>query len=181
MSFDWKGLVGTVAPTIAATFGTPLMGMGVKALCNALGLTHTGNEETDHTALEAKLAGATPAELLAIKTADQQFEKDMKQLDIDLAKLDTEDRNSARQMQMANRSWVPGALAILAVVVVAALAWYVISATNINEYAKGVILLLLGRFLGYIDNIYSFEFGTTRTSRVKDDTIQKLSANGKDL
>jgi len=33
--------------------------------------------------------------------------------------------------------------------------------------------------LGYLDNIYSFEFGTTRGSRDKDDTIKNLTGGPK--
>ena len=47
---------------------------------------------------------------------------------------------------------------------------------NINEYMKGVVTLVLGRFLGYLDNIYSFEFGTTRGSQNKDSTINALAS-----
>lgn len=46
---------------------------------------------------------------------------------------------------------------------------------DINEFAKGVVTLILGRFLGYLDGIYNFEFGSTRSSKTKDDTIHFLS------
>ena len=49
----------------------------------------------------------------------------------------------------------------------------------INEYVKGIFTLVLGRFLGYLDNIYSFEFGTTRGSKEKDETIKQLTGGGK--
>ena len=45
-----------------------------------------------------------------------------------------------------------------------------------DEFAKGILTLVLGRFLGYVDNIYNFEFGTTRSSAVKDKTITALTA-----
>jgi len=45
-----------------------------------------------------------------------------------------------------------------------------------DEFAKGIITLILGRYLGYIDNIYSFEFGTTRNSKNKDDVITNLAS-----
>jgi hypothetical protein len=48
--------------------------------------------------------------------------------------------------------------------------------SEINEYAKGIVTFLLGRFSGYVDNIYSFEFGTTRGSKAKDDVITNLAA-----
>jgi hypothetical protein len=52
-------------------------------------------------------------------------------------------------------------------------------APEVSEFAKGIITLLLGRALGWLDNIYNFEFGTTRASRAKDDTIEALSKGEK--
>lgn len=46
---------------------------------------------------------------------------------------------------------------------------------DINEYMKGIFTLVLGRFLGYLDTIYSFEFGTTRSSKGKDESIAALA------
>lgn len=62
----------------------------------------------------------------------------------------------------------------LAVLLIALLVVAVLRA-ELDEYAKGIITLVLGRFLGYLDNIYNFEFGTTRSSKTKDDTIASLS------
>ena len=63
---------------------------------------------------------------------------------------------------------------VLAVIVILMLVYAVFQST-LDEYAKGIITLVLGRFLGYLDNIYNFEFGSTRASRIKDDTISSLS------
>lgn len=46
---------------------------------------------------------------------------------------------------------------------------------DMNEFAKGGITLILGRALGWVEQIFSFEFGTTRASKTKDDTIKALS------
>lgn len=62
----------------------------------------------------------------------------------------------------------------LSVVVVGVLVWAVFT-SDMDEYAKGIVTLVLGRFLGYLDNIYNFEFGSTRASKIKDDTISTLS------
>jgi len=67
---------------------------------------------------------------------------------------------------------------VLAVVMIGLLVWQVLVSDTLNEYAKGIITLVLGRFLGYLDNIYNFEFGTTRSSQQKDQTIKQLT-NGK--
>ena len=49
---DWKGIVGTVAPAIAAALGGPLAGLGVSALAGALGLGDGANEEEVARAVE---------------------------------------------------------------------------------------------------------------------------------
>lgn len=64
---------------------------------------------------------------------------------------------------------------LLAVVVTCGLVWVVWKDPGINEYVKGIFTLVLGRFLGYLDNIYNFEFGSTRSSKTKDSTIENLT------
>ncbi|MCZ2965452.1 hypothetical protein NYY77_18915, partial [Acinetobacter baumannii] len=63
---DWKSLIATVAPWIGTALGGPLGGMAVTAAADALGLS-----EKTETALKTALSGASPADLLAIKQADQ--------------------------------------------------------------------------------------------------------------
>ena len=80
MSFNWKGLVKTVAPKIATVLGGPMAGLGVKALSNAILGKPDGTEDE----LEIALAGATPEMLGKIKAADQAFELEMKKQDIEI-------------------------------------------------------------------------------------------------
>lgn len=63
-------------------------------------------------------------------------------------------------------------LAILVVLVVTVAVW---ASPDVNDYVKGIITLVLGRFLGYLDQIFNFEFGTTRSSKEKDQTIKALT------
>jgi hypothetical protein len=51
----------------------------------------------------------------------------------------------------------------------------VVLISELNEYAKGIITLILGRFLGYTDNVYTYEFGVTRSGIRKDATIADLA------
>ena len=44
-----------------------------------------------------------------------------------------------------------------------------------SEYTQGILTLVLGRMLGYVDAIYNYEFGTTRSSAKKDATIGELA------
>ena len=66
-------------------------------------------------------------------------------------------------------------LAVAAFIMVLSCLGIAVWMSGINEYAKGIVTFLLGRFSGYVDLVYNFEFGTTRGSKDKDDTITNLS------
>lgn len=90
------------------------------------------------------------------------------------------DRQNARDRDTAitaagKHNYRADTMYVLAVVVIVGLVYAVWKDPNVNEYMKGIVTLLLGRFLGYLDNIYNYEFGTTRINQVKDATINRLS------
>lgn len=66
-------------------------------------------------------------------------------------------------------------LAASSFVLVIASLFIVIWSYEIDEFAKGVLTLILGRALGWVEQIFSFEFGTTKQSVAKDATIANLS------
>jgi hypothetical protein len=109
---DWKNLVSTVAPWIGTALGGPLGGAAVGAVADALGLS-----DKAEASIKAALSGATPEQLLAVKTADQAFAMKMQELgygDIEkLAQLAMENTKDARAMQTSTRSRIPAVLAIL--------------------------------------------------------------------
>jgi hypothetical protein len=174
MAFDWKSVVGTVAPTIATALGGPLAGLAVKAIGGVFGLGDGATEED----VAAKLAGASPADLLALKKADQEFAVEMRRLDVDLDRIAAADRDSARQMQRETRSWAPG---ILAAVVVSG---FIVSAVAVlGGWVEGLkdplVAALVGSVIGNITAatmlVLNFYFGTSSSSRTKDETIKSLS------
>ncbi len=98
-------------------------------------------------------------------------------------KIEVEDRGSARArdaefVKAGTRNYRADLMFTLAVVVICGLVYIVWKDQSVNEYVKGIFTLVLGRFLGYLDNIYNFEFGTTRSSKTKDSTIEHLSRGG---
>lgn len=68
-------------------------------------------------------------------------------------------------------SFLIGAAFAIVVLILAVTIWRQIE----NEYAQGILTLVLGRMLGYVDSIYNYEFGTTRSSTRKDETIGELT------
>lgn len=130
------------------------------------------------------VTGATSGEeALAIleNNADKRYEFKIKVMENDtlLEQMYLDDTKDARKrdavfLQAGTRNYRADSMYVLAVLVIGFLVWAVLK-SNLDEYAKGIITLVLGRFLGYLDNIYNFEFGTTRGSKNKDDTIKTLS------
>lgn len=66
-------------------------------------------------------------------------------------------------------------LAGLAVLTVIACLSVVVMVSDIDDFAKGVITMICGRALGWVEQVFSFDFGSTRSNKVKDETINKLS------
>lgn len=64
-----------------------------------------------------------------------------------------------------------GAAALFVLICLGVVVW----SSQIDEFAKATITLICGRALGWVEQIFNFEYGTTRSSKVKDDTINNLT------
>lgn len=102
-----KGVLATVAPTLATAIGGPLAGTAVNGIISALGLA----PDTDEKTVAATVQAATPEQLLALKKADQDFQATMAKLQIDADKLVYDDRASARTREVQLHDLTPTILA----------------------------------------------------------------------
>lgn len=109
-----------------------------------------------------------------------QFQQRIADIEAVLEQAYLKDVQSARERDAAflaagtrnSRADILAGLAVIAVIVLTIAIW---RDPGINEYVKGTFTLVLGRFLGYIDQIYGFEFGSTRSNKTKDQTINQLT------
>lgn len=167
----------------------PLLAQGLSLIGNAV--MAKGQEWVEQkTGVKIK-PNMSDEDLLTLRRYEMQHEEELMRLRIEDNKLDLEsfreevkDRGSARErdVEFIKRGMTNNRanfMFFLAVVMVGVLVWIVWKDQSINEYVKGIFTLVLGRFLGYLDNIYSFEFGTTRGSKEKDETIKQLTGGGK--
>lgn len=171
----WKSagsILGTVAPVLATAVGGPLAGVAAKAIASALGLGADAEEEK----IAAAVVNATPDQLILLKKADQEFATKMKELDIDLLRVDADDRDSARRREIAVRDWVPGALALLVTAgffgVLAYMMKFGVAKDAAGSEAMIVMLGALGAAFGAIVNYY---YGSSSGSAKKDETIQSIT------
>lgn len=83
--FDWKKLVGGIAPVLGTALGGPLAGQAISMLGQALGL---GADAPEGDVAAAVASGRlTGDQLVAIKQAENDFAVKMKSLDIDVLKV----------------------------------------------------------------------------------------------
>lgn len=166
----------------------PLLSQGLSLIGNAvMAKGKDWVEEKTGVKIEPNMSDK---DILTLRQYEMDHEEELLRLRIEDNKLDLEafreevkDRDSARERDVEfikrgvtnNRA---NFMFFLAVCMVALLVWIVWKDQSINEYVKGIFTLVLGRFLGYLDNIYSFEFGTTRGSKEKDETIKQLTNGG---
>ena len=95
-----------IAPTIASALGGPLAGLAVTAVSKALGINES---EVTSTIESGKLSAD---QISQIKIAELQLKEQAQTLGLNFETLAVEDRKSAREMQIATHSWIPGTLAI---------------------------------------------------------------------
>ena len=101
---DW---LRSIAPTIASALGGPLAGLAVDAVSKAIGIDP---KDVNKTIADGKL---TADQIAQIKTAELAMAARAQELGLDFEKLAVDDRKSAREMQVATQSWLPGAMAIM--------------------------------------------------------------------
>ena len=99
---DW---LKQIAPTIATAMGGPLAGMAVSAISKAIGVDES---KVGDLISNNKL---TADQIAQVKLAEIELQKQAQDLGLNFEELAVDDRKSAREMQVATRSWVPPLLA----------------------------------------------------------------------
>jgi hypothetical protein len=94
-----------IAPTVASALGGPLAGMAVSAISKAIGVDE---DKVGDLIANNKL---TAEQIAQVKLAELELQKQAQDLGLNFEELAVDDRKSAREMQVATRSWVPPLLA----------------------------------------------------------------------
>ena len=89
-----KKLLAGIAPTLGAAVGGPFGGIAMKFLADKFTGGDTGS-------VEDFLLSANPDSLKELKLAEIEFQKTMRELDIDLEEIAYKDRDSARELAKA--------------------------------------------------------------------------------
>jgi hypothetical protein len=147
-----KSLIGGLVPTIAAGMGSPVAGMAVNMVADALGC------KPEPRSIEQAIADATPEQLLRLKEAEQNFEIQMKQMDIDVFALETQDIQDARSK--FGNDWTPKVLGLLSMMGFMSYIFF-ITAFPIDDSSDDIVMLIIGSLTGIATAVISFYFGSS--------------------
>jgi hypothetical protein len=160
---DWKRTLAAVAPAIATALGTPLAGVAVQMATSALGLS----EQTED-ALKNAVMGGDPATLIALKKVDRDFLVQMKQLDVDIYKIDAGDRADARGLAKDKGIWIQGSLTILFCGLFTFLLGAIFTGEEVvHPTMRDIANFLLGTLTGLLVQQFNFWFGSSEGSKRK--------------
>ena len=145
-------IIGSVAPTLGTALGGPLGGMAGDVISKVLGC------DNDPVSLEKAISAATPEQLLEIKKAEKDFEAKMKELDVDLYKLETQEKQDARKT--FSKDWTAR---IIGVAMVGGFLGYIFLVTlqPPEQNSEALINLVLGYLGGLASAVISFYFGAS--------------------
>lgn len=174
MGFDFLKTLAAVAPAIGTAIGGPFGALAGTAIKAALGLA---TDSTDEATAKA-LANATPEQLLALKNADNQFKLDLERIGVDLAKIDADDRASARNREAAIKDSIPAVLAIGVTVGFFGLLTAIMLKAPPTE-SKDLLNIMLGALGAAWASIVSYYFGSSAGAARKDSMLLNTTSRGK--
>lgn len=154
MNFDKiKGVIGGLAPTLGAALGGPVGGAAATMIADVLGCDPAPAK------IERALQQATPEQIAEIKKAELDFEARMKELDVDIFALETQDIQDARKSFA--RDWTAK---LIALVMVGFFCAYIAMITIMppEQNSMELINLVLGYMGGLVSAVISFYFGASQ-------------------
>lgn len=178
---DWKSVVRSVAPMLGTALGGPLAGLASRVIAEALfeEAPEKVNLQKVADMLCGKVAGGTMA-LEKLKQAEREFAMQMRAMDIDLAKLDMQDRASARLRQQKTGDNLPNWLGVLVLCgFFATVAFVLLHGLNQIDAASAAFA---GTLVGYVsakaDQVIAYFFGSSSGSREKTRALAEVMQRG---
>lgn len=163
---DW---LKTIAPMIGTALGGPLGGAAAAFLADKLGI----EEKTVEAVSEVLNSGRmSPDQIAAVKMAEIDFQKFLKEHSIKIEEVHARDRADARKLLSATASPVP---ALLSFMVTAGYFGILIGMMTdvLNVADSQALLIMLGSLGTAWGMVMAFWFGTTKSSSEKNEIIAR--------
>ena len=165
---DW---LKALAPALGTALAGPLGGAAAGFIADKLGI----EAKTVEAVTDALASGKLSADQVAqIKVAELEFQKFLKQNNIDLERVHAEDRGSARDMFKVTRSRMPAALSVIVTFGFFGILVGLMSG-EIEIKDSQALLLMLGSLSTAWGMVMAFWFGTTAGSKDKTELLANSS------
>jgi hypothetical protein len=192
MNVDFVSAIKNIAPFIAGTFGTPFVGAAVAAICQAIPdqapaiqAAHAADPVSGAVNKLGELLQAGTINAVQIKAAELNHVENMTQWGYknvtDLEGIAAGDRADARKREITLRDKTPTVLATIIVLGAIIISVAIVSG-NAPAMKDAATAALAGAIVGYIfaelKQVFNYYFGTSASSKAKDETIQAMVKNG---
>jgi hypothetical protein len=157
-----------IAPSIATALGGPLAGLAVTAISKALGIDEKDVQKTIET---GKLSAE---QMMSLKQAEIELQAKAQELGLNFETLATQDRKSARDMQISTKSIIP---AVLAIGVTIGFFAILVGLMTDNVTKSDALLLMLGSLGTAWTAIVSFYFGSSANSEKQTEMLHRSTPN----
>ena len=165
---DWKGIVGKFAPTVATALGSPLAGIAIKTVVDALGIK--GEPSSYESQIQERLTNATSEDLIKLKDCEANFKLELKRLEIKETDLFLSDVQNARENTKGQHE--PFTIFLILSVIAVTGGWYLVE--NIREMDVSTVAIIMGVYgqvVGkWMDSI-SYFVGTSKSSKDKNSML----------
>ena len=161
---DATDFLKALAPMIGTALGGPFGGVAASFVAGKLGM-----DSKDVKAVSDVLASGamTPEQVSALKLAELDMAKWMADNDVKLEQIAADNTKSAREMQIATRSWVPSALALIITLgYLGILVGLMLGVLTVAD--NQVLLILIGALATGFGTVLNFFLGSSHGSQSKD-------------
>ena len=147
-----KTVLGALAPTLGAAVGGPLGGQAGAIISKVLGVPNNAKS------IESAMNNITADQMVELKKAEKDFEVQMKELEVDVFRLETEDVQDARNK--FSNDWTPKFLGVLCLV---GFFGYIglVTLYPQPDSSDDVVMLVIGSITGIATAVISFYFGSS--------------------
>jgi uncharacterized membrane protein YeaQ/YmgE (transglycosylase-associated protein family) len=160
----------TLVPMLGTALGGPLGGAAASFIADKLGIKDATIEAVSEVLNSGKMSAD---QIASLKLAEIDFQKFLEGNKIELAKLDVEDRSSARDREIAVKDWIPGLLAILLTGGFFGVLAYMLQ-YGAPTHGGDALLVMLGSLGTGFASVLAYYFGSSAGSASKNEIIERL-------
>lgn len=179
--FDWKKLVGGIAPVLGTALLGPLGGEAAQILGKALGLSDTATPDDVGAALAS--GNLTTEQIVAVQAADLAYKQHLDDNKIELAKVNAAadaavmaDVQDARARQVATKDTMPQQiLYILLFVYVLEVVLFYFGKMPQDEFVRALMTRAFATVELGLSSAIAYFIGSSRGSKQSGDAVRKIA------